>query len=180
MSLNFRSGQISSSGSSKIKFLSIEQWTDAFNIFASVRRVRFPSEADGLAAYINLIQRIAHEKGSWFFYDSTFRKLKQTSDKAWQEIDNELFILALSHKQQPFCPGWESEATSKSASRSGHKSCNKYNRGLSCNGYYFPHICRECGKPNHPRYRCWSKLQKTSNVPAEGKLRSGLYYHITD
>ena len=96
---------MSSTGTQKKRFLNIEQWTDAFNIFASVRRLRFSAEAEGLAAYMTLIRRIAHDKGSWYLYDTTFRKLKQTTDRAWDVIDNELFILALSQKQQPFRPG---------------------------------------------------------------------------
>ena len=46
---------MSSAGTQKKRFLNIEQWTDAFNIFASVRRLNFPAEAEGLAAYMNLI-----------------------------------------------------------------------------------------------------------------------------
>ena len=81
--LNLRTGAMSSTNTQKKRFLNIEQWTDAFNIFASVRRLRFPAEAEGLAAYMNLIRRIAHDKGSWYFYDTTFRKLKQTTNRAW-------------------------------------------------------------------------------------------------
>ena len=44
---------MSSTGTQKKRFLNIEQWTDAFNTFASVRRLRFLVEAEGLAAYMN-------------------------------------------------------------------------------------------------------------------------------
>ena len=124
--LNLRTGAMSSTGKLKKGFMNIEQWTDAFNIFAAVRRLRFPAEAEGLAAYMNLIGRIAHDKGSWYFYDTTFRKLKQTTDRAWDVIDNELFILALSWKQQPFPPGRESDSTPRPASRR-IRSCHKFN-----------------------------------------------------
>ena len=157
---------MSSTNTQKKRFLNIEQWTDAFNIFASVRRLRFPAEAEGLAAYMNLIRRIAHEKGSWYFYDTTFRKLKQTTNRAWDVIDNELFILALSRKQQPFRPGRESDSTPRPASRR-IRSCHKFNRGIQCNGCAFPHVCRECGKPNHPQFRCWTKAQKTPPQSSE-------------
>ena len=117
---------MSSTGTPKKRFMYIEQWTDAFNMFASVRRLKFTTEAEGLAAYMNLIRRIAHDKGSWYFYDTTFRKLKQTTDRAWDAIDNELFILALSQKQQPFPPGRESDSTPRQASRR-IRSCHKFN-----------------------------------------------------
>ena len=169
--LNLRTGAMSSTNTQKKRFLNIEQWTDAFNIFASVRWLRFPAEAEGLAAYMNLIRRIAHDKGSWYFYDTTFRKLKQTTNRAWDVIDNELFILALSRKQQPFLPGRESDSTPRPASRR-IRSCHKFNRGIQCNGCAFPHVCRECGKPNHPQFRCWTKAKKPHlnplNKPATG------------
>lgn len=163
ITINLHTGKLSSSRPSRKKFLNIEQWTDAFNIFASVRRIRYPAEADGLAAYMNLIRRIANEKGSWYFYDTNFRKLKQSVDRAWDEIENELFFLALSRKQQPFRPARESDSASKPASRRGNyttfRSCNKFNRGVQCHGCNYPHICSECGKSNHAQYRCWSKSQ---------------------
>ena len=163
--LNLQTGAMSSAGTPK-SFMSIEQCTDAFNTFASIRRLRFPAEAEGLAAYKNLIRRISHDKGSWYFYDTTFRKLKQTMDRAWDVIDNELFILALSWKQQSFLPGQESDSTPMPASRR-ICSCHKSNRGIQCNGCAFPHVCRECGKPNHPQFRCWTKLQKAPSQSSE-------------
>ena len=68
--LNLRTGAMFSAGTPKKRFMNKEMWTDAFNIFASVRHLRF--QAEGLAIYMNLIQRISHDKGSWYFYDTTF------------------------------------------------------------------------------------------------------------
>lgn len=66
LTFNIRTGAISSTVSSKKKFLSIEQWTDAFNTFASVYRLKYPAEAEGLSAYMGLIRQIADKNGSWY------------------------------------------------------------------------------------------------------------------
>ena len=50
--INIKTGAISTSSSPKRNFLSIEQWTDTFNIYASVRRLNYPEEADCLVAYL--------------------------------------------------------------------------------------------------------------------------------
>ena len=65
ISFNIRTGAVSSTTPNKRKFITIEQWTDAFNIYASVCRVKYPEEAEGLSAYMGLVRCITDEKGSW-------------------------------------------------------------------------------------------------------------------
>ena len=67
ISFNIRTGAVSSTTPSKHKFMTIEQWTDAFNVYASVRQVKYPEEAEGLSAYMGLVRRISDEKGSWYY-----------------------------------------------------------------------------------------------------------------
>lgn len=178
ISFNIHTGAISSSSAPKRKFLSIEQWTDAFNVYASVRRVKYPEEADGLAAYMSLVRRIADEKGCWFYYDSNFRRLRQNTNYAWDEIENELFLIALSRKQ-PFRAQRQSDQTKQPSSgtkQTNYRSCYKYNKGVACNGCRYPHICSECGRPNHAQYRCWNKKgskQEDTNTPSTNKPASG-------
>ena len=59
LSFNIRTGAISSTTTSQTKFMSIEQWTDAFNIFSSVYRLKYPSETEGLSSYMGFIRQIA-------------------------------------------------------------------------------------------------------------------------
>ena len=61
---NVRTGAVSSKTPRMKRFMSIEQWTDAFNIFASVYRLKYPSEADGLSAYTSLVRQIAERNGT--------------------------------------------------------------------------------------------------------------------
>ncbi|XP_069102742.1 uncharacterized protein [Argopecten irradians] len=65
-------------------FLDIDKWTDAFNIFVSVLRLKFPSDMEALATYQNVIRNIANCGGNWYYYDTNFRKMKQSSpDMVW-------------------------------------------------------------------------------------------------
>ena len=54
----------------KRKFLTIENWTDAFSIFASVIRKNNPLHhtiSEDLAIYMDLIRQIHKDGGDWFF-----------------------------------------------------------------------------------------------------------------
>ena len=71
ISFNILTGTVSTNTSKK-KFLTKEQWTDKFNIYASGRRLKYQEEAEGLAAYMEVIRRIVQERGSWHYYHTNF------------------------------------------------------------------------------------------------------------
>ena len=142
--------------------MSIEQLTDAFNIFASVYRLKYPSEADGLSAYMSLVRQTADRNGSWYYYDTNFRRIKQSMNLQWSDIEQELFIMAMTKSPQPFRAGREVESDKRSfnktsKSKRNYKSCDKYNKRTHCGGCNFPHICAFCGRTNHPQFKCRSK-----------------------
>ena len=141
--------------------MSIEQWTDAFNIFSSVYRLKYPAEAEGLSTYMGLIRQIADKNGCWYYYDTNFRRLKKSMNLAWSDIKHELFIIALTKKQQPFRFGRDHDPNKRANNRGNkirnHRSCDKFNKGSTCGGCSFPHVCAVCGKPNHPQFKCWSR-----------------------
>ena len=62
LTFNVRTRAVSTSSTQRKKFMSIEQWTDAFNIFSSVYRIKYPAEAEGLSSYMSLIRQIAGKK----------------------------------------------------------------------------------------------------------------------
>ena len=161
---NIHTGAVSSHQTTKKKFLTIEQWTDAFNIYASVRRVKYPDEAEGLSAYMGIVRRIAHEHGSWHYYDTNFRRLRQTTNYAWDEIENELFLVALSRKSSSFRQIRQPDKKQPpQGPQSTFRSCYKFNKGVPCGGCKFPHVCADCGRSNHGRLRCWSKRSNRSD-----------------
>ena len=176
ISFNIHTGAVSSNTSKK-KFLAIEQWTDAFNIYASVRRLKYPEEAKGLAAYMGVVHRIAQERGSWHFYDTNFRRLRQTTNYAWDEIENELFLVALSRKSSSFRPNRHQERRQPSQGlQASFLSCFKFNKGVPCDGCKYPHVCGDCGRSNHGRHRCWTKWgtnEANSNINTQPTANQG-------
>ena len=135
---NIKTGKVTSA-SSKKKFLTIEQWTDAFSIYASVYRTKFPEEAEALASYRSLDRRIAAEGGGWYNYDRQFRKLKANStitQYKWDQREDELFFLAL-NRRQLFRPEIKISGKSKQ-NKSKHLSCFKYDKGRNCTGCQYP------------------------------------------
>ena len=158
---NIRMGAVSSTTTSKKKFMSIEQWTGAFNIFSLVYRLKYPSVVEGLSSYMGLIRQTADKQSSWYCHDTNFHGLKKSMNLAWSDTEHELFIIAMTKKQQLFRSSREHDPNKRANTRSNktrnHKICDKFNKGANCGECSFPHICAFCGKPNHPQFKCWSR-----------------------
>ena len=147
VTIKFKDGEISSTGSARRNFLSIEQWTDAFNVFASVYRLKYPEQAEQLASYMNIIRKISNEGGAWYFYDTNFRKIRSAANFAWDQIHSEIYVTALSRKQntQPrFRSGRDLSGQDRSRGSYPY-TCNKFNKGSHCAGCDYRHICKQCG-----------------------------------
>ncbi|KAK6172557.1 hypothetical protein SNE40_016188 [Patella caerulea] len=77
-------GSVGLTQATRKKYLNIDQWTDAFSIFASVYRQKYPHTSESLATYQHVVRNISKSGGSWYLYDINFRRLKQTvNDLAW-------------------------------------------------------------------------------------------------
>ncbi|XP_069138811.1 uncharacterized protein [Argopecten irradians] len=69
------------------RFLDINKWTDAFSIYASVLRQHHPNLREPLATYQNVVRGIASNGGHWYFYDTNFRRMRESSpDLAWNQL----------------------------------------------------------------------------------------------
>jgi hypothetical protein len=138
----------------KRKFLTVESWTDAFAIFASVIRKANPTHptiAEDLAIYMDLIRQIQKDGGDWFFYDVQFRQAMQNDDTlSWSMVDQVLYTRALNKAKSPLSP-----QTSKPFHRPApRKTCHKFNGGRECNGFCgYAHVCYGC-RGNHPITQC--------------------------
>lgn len=154
-----RDGLLGITPTVKKTFLTIEKWTDAFNIFASVRRLKFPQEMEGLSTYQNVVRNIANAGGDWYFYDTNFRKLKQgCEDVSWASLEHELYAIALTRRRYD-SRGQMSRSSMQPKGKplSGHSvgACYKFNSGTTCNGCRFKHICSYCGLSSHPKVKCY-------------------------
>lgn len=156
VTISVQSGQISTTSSAKKKFLTIEQWTDAFGVFSSVYRLKYPSQSEQLSTYMGVVRKIANEKGAWHYYDTNFRKIKGVCNLSWDQIHSELYVTALSRKQLPrFRSGRDLPWKERSRSTVAY-TCHKYNKGTYCSGCDYRHVCKysNCGG-KHPGYKCW-------------------------
>ena len=106
ITINIKSGKISTKPVVRRRFMNIEQWTDAFNLYASVYRIKFPDEADQFSTYMNRVRRIASERGAWFYYDKNFRQIRKEANLRRDDIETDLYYTALNRKspanQLPF------------------------------------------------------------------------------
>ncbi|MEW8544673.1 MAG: hypothetical protein AB2693_14195 [Candidatus Thiodiazotropha sp.] len=154
ITISLKSGKLTPKGPSKKKFMTIEEWTDAFNVFAAVYRIKFPEQSEQLSSYLNTVRKISNENGNWYYYDTNFRRIRHSIGLQWDQIHSELYVTALTRKlKQPFRQSRDLPASGRS--RTVIKgTCNRFNRGIECSGCDYKHICRHCGG-KHSGYRCW-------------------------
>lgn len=143
--LAVKNNRVGLTSGKKRKFLSIESWTDAFSIYASVLRKANPSHptlAEDLAIYIDLIRQIQKDGGDWYFYDTNFRQIMQNDDTlSWSYVDQVLHTRSL-NRQKSRLTQLPSKPFHNSASR---KTCHKFNGGRPCNGLCgYLHLCWHC------------------------------------
>lgn len=168
ITISLKSGKLTPKGPSKKKFMSIEEWTDAFNVFSAVYKMKFPEQSEHLSSYLNTVRKISSENGNWYYYNTNFRRIKQSIGLQWDQIHSELYVTALTRKlKQPFRQGRDLSAGGRS--RTIIKgTCNRFNRGTECSGCDYRHICRHCGG-KHPGYRCWREHSSRYNYNPQAK-----------
>lgn len=175
ISLNFTDTGASVVTNPRKRFMNIEQWTDAFAKYSSVMRIKYPESADALAQYSATVRSIAKSNGNWHYYDTQFRKLRQTTPMAWDVIQHELYFRSLNqntsfHGRQGFQSqgfrnqGFQTQGLQNqnflSQNSTSRKVCFKFNRGEHCAGCAFQHACSHCGGVNHAVFKCF-KLRKS-------------------
>lgn len=166
-------GSVGLTQASQKKFLTIERWTDAFCIFSSVFRQKYPECTEGLATYQHVVRNIAKAGGNWYTYDTSFRRLKQTaSDMQWGSLEQELYCMAMTSSRSKSLPynrknnTTTTNSTGNSNFRSNVGTCFRFNKGTHCGGCKYAHICGKCGG-KHPQFKCADKTSKpTSSTTA--------------
>ena len=127
--LAVKNNRVGLTSGKKRRFLTIESWTDAFSIFASVLRKANPSHptiAEDLAIYMDLIRQIHKDGGDWFFYDTNFRQFMQNDDTlSWSFVDQVLHTRALNRsKPKTFTPP-TSHANKPFPNNASRKTCHR-------------------------------------------------------
>ena len=167
ISLHFTETGASVITNQRKRFITIEQWIDAFAKYASVMRIKYPESAEALAQYSATVRSIAQANGNWHYNDTQFRKLRQTTHMPWEVIQHELYFKSLSQKSS-FRDRQDFQGTISTS----RKVCFKYNRGEHCGGCSFQHACSFCGGTNHAVFRCF-KRRRSDPVAGGKQFESG-------
>ncbi|MEW8547292.1 MAG: hypothetical protein AB2693_27610 [Candidatus Thiodiazotropha sp.] len=153
----------------KEKIQSIEKWTDAFLIYASVYLTAHQDKTNEILHYIFLIREAAlKQKGSfcWRDYDEQFRIRQANSPSSWSVINNDLWWRCMQVRA--------AEPTNQAAGNSAvtkSYSCNDFNKG-TCHWPFcrFPHLCSNCGSTQHGAASCINKQFNAPSLPQQSGM----------
>ena len=149
----------------KDKVASIEKWTDAFLIFASIYLKKFPGKLQEILQYMNIIREAASRSFSfsWRTYDEQFRARQESHVQSWARIHSDLWLRVMTTNTYPNTNTYPTHTESAYGQRA---YCLDFNNGFcSFHPCKFTHACSNCGGLNHGRQSCF-KLTSTNNVSA--------------
>ena len=150
-------GELETVEKSTKKITNIEQWTDAFIIYASVYLSSHPAKSLQLLKYMKDLRMAACRSPEGFKdYDQQFRlKMEKDPTRSWAEVDSELWLLFI----LPNIRNLTAATPHQSQNQIG--KCYSYNFQGSCYkspcNYY--HVCIKCNA-QHPLAFCPYKDQQ--------------------
>lgn len=150
----------------KEKIPSIEKWTDAFLIYASIYISAYPTKASEILHYMYLIREAAaRQKGyAWRAYDEQFRIRQAAFPSSWAAINNDLWWRCMQMK--------ESEPANMLSPQAITRTCNDFNKGFcrwpSCK---YSHTCSGCGAL-HGAWSCPNKPQTSEAYQSQPNASS--------
>ena len=136
---------------------SIDEWIDAFLVFASIYIQKHATRAIELLKYASIIKHAHRSFGGWGWkvYDEQFRSRQALQpNRSWASIDAELWLLVLSPIRTPFRSGGPLQRE-RGGPSNYVKLCFSFNKGgCKRKDCRFPHICSKCHTPGHPVSKC--------------------------
>ena len=130
------------------KIQSLNQWLTAFNTFVAIYMERYPSDAQRLMKYCEVMRDIASKSGDWLFYDYQFRYIRQSAPVShpWDTIHWEIWLRAVTNfHARPAMPVDKVSPHSRSRQTYSRRTCWAFQGGRFCGGCRFPHLCFKCG-----------------------------------
>lgn len=100
------------------RIATFNQWSTAFNTFAAVYSIKYPSLAPTLLKFCDVLKDLANRSAYWRWYDEQFRYFRQTKADSypWEQVQWDLWFQA--HPIQGY-----SQQQSYSGLRSPRRSC---------------------------------------------------------
>jgi hypothetical protein len=167
INLESRAGETSKVSVSHNKskgFRSVDEWEDAFLIYASIYMASYPHEGVGLMKHLSLVRRLARQGHRWRLYDTEFRRLRAVEKFPFSTYHHELFDHAkergpgftspINKSKSPFRNNSQSQRGNKNSTPAGF--CFMFARGDKCNlgaKCKYHHKCFHCSGP-HPASKC--------------------------
>ena len=158
-------GEIQTADKSTKKITSIEQWTDAFIVYASIYLAAHPAKTLDMLKYLNDVRLAASRSGDLGFrdYDQQFRlRMEHDPSLSWGEVDSELWLLYL-------VPNSRNMAAA-STYQGQKRMCYSYNYQGSC--FKAPcnyiHACLRCSG-QHPVAFCPNQARSDNNFRGQGR-----------
>lgn len=150
----------------KDKIKSIDNWTDAFLIFASIYLRTYPNKCQELLHYMWTVRECASRQGglAWRTYDEQFRLRQAITPASWAHINNDLWWRCLLVK--------DAAGSTNRSSRIGN-TCVFFSKSKCFwHNCKFQHACSNCGLP-HPAFKCTSQAissvaESSFNAPGSG------------
>lgn len=132
----------------KDKVNSIEKWTDAFLIFASIYLKRYPNKLQEILQYLSIIREAASRSSpalSWRTYDEQFRLRQASCVQPWGKLNSDLWLRVMT-----------SNTSLQDQPTPARGTCFDFNNGFcawtSCR---YTHACSHCGGTSHGRQTCF-------------------------
>lgn len=139
----------------KDKIYTIEKWTDAFIVYASIYTASNLNKIYEIFHYMWVIRECAARQGdlAWREYDEQFRLRQALKPSSWARINNDLWWRCVQTRPNSPFPVDNTRAPRA-------PSCNQFNEGR-CNWPMckFPHICSKCSA-FHAAVNCPSNMQR--------------------
>ena len=164
------------------RITSVEQWTSAFLVFASIYLTRHPNQARQLLKYADTVRSAAFRRAGygWRDYDIQFRlRQARMPSRSWASIDAELWLTLVGGPTQNFFRPLPLRATQQRAPGTGrfpsqhdqraavNGICFDFNRGhcfrVACR---FAHKCSACLSVGHPASTCRGSPQRAGSTRA--------------
>ena len=170
--LNEKGGLETRPKSSKNTIRNIDEWTDAFTIFASVYLSKFPAKNLEILKYMSIIREAAtrYPVSAWCSYDQQFR-LRQANEKTrqpWSSLNGELWLRLMSNPSQNNA-GFNTakRPTGESPGQLNSNPCFAFNEGNcswkgSCK---YKHVCSACNSSLHGQANCPHTWQRPADGP---------------
>ena len=152
---------------SKRAIRNIDEWTDAFLIYASVYLCTFPGKNIEILKYMSVIREAAtrYPVAAWSSYDQQFR-LRQANDtkrQAWSSLNGELWLRVMSNPLNNAGPITSKRPTGEFSGQAYSNPCYAFNEG-NCTWKIcrYKHVCSACNSSSHGQTNCPHMWQQSS------------------